>query len=118
MKKLPFYSLFLIVLLFFLCFSFLRVSKADNTKLAVFPNGWYTDEPWGNPVPALNVYQDTSTTYDGMYTLRVDPTSTTNQGADFWTVDCAPGDYVVIECWIKTAGTPNPATASQVQNSK
>jgi hypothetical protein len=79
-------------------------------NLAPFPNGWYTDDTWAQ-VPAENVYQDTSTTYNGMYTLRVDPTSTTNQGADFWTVNCAPGENVEIICWIKTAGTPNPATA-------
>ena len=83
-------------------------AQATNSNLAGFPSGWVTDTPWGYQVPTstYGIYQDTTTTYDGDYTLRIDPNAALQAGAmDYYNIPLAAGDTVVIECEIKTSGT-------------
>ena len=78
---------------------------ASSKSLASINDGqWVTDYPYGTTVPALNVYTDTSTKYNGSPTFRVNPTSD-NSGADHNVISIKPGDHLVITCWIKTGGT-------------
>ena len=81
------------------------ILTTSSKNLASINDGqWVTDYPYGTIVPALNVYTDTSTTYKGSSTFRVDPTSD-NSGADHNVISIKPGDHLVITCWIKTSGT-------------
>jgi hypothetical protein len=47
---------------------------------------------------------DTQTTYNGNPTFRIEPGN--NYGADHGGIDISPGEHIVMECWIKTSGTP------------
>jgi hypothetical protein len=68
---------------------------------------WYSDPDW-NICPSENIYLDTvgnGITYDNMPTWQVQPG--VNVGPDAVVNSIAPGDKIVMECWIMTTGTPS-----------
>jgi hypothetical protein len=91
------------------------VMTGSSKSLASINDGqWVTDYPYGTTVPALNVFTDTSTTYNGSPTFRVDPTSD-NSGADHNVISIQPGDHLVITCWIKSGGaTPTSYAGARI----
>ena len=80
---------------------------SSSANLAPINDGkWWSDSSWQR-CPASNIYYDTSTTHNGSPTWRVQ--SGTNYGPDHAGISVKPGDHIVMQCWIKTSGTPSGA---------
>jgi len=107
MKKV--FTAALILLMFFsLHLMLVTPVRADNTNLCPINDGnWFTDNGWCS-CPALNVFYDTSTTYQGNPTWRVEPANGVNPspewGPDHDLISISPGETIVMECWVKTSG--------------
>jgi hypothetical protein len=87
-------------------------TPTPNAKnLAAINDGaWYTDATWQN-CPALNIYRDTSTTYQGNPTWRVVPGN--QLGVDHNPIGkINSSDHIIIKVWVKTSGTPEGASGS------
>lgn len=98
------------LLCFFVCFllasfgfvSLGSVRADDDTNLCPVNDGeWRSDVSW-NLIPADNVYFDSSVTYGGAPTFRVDPG--VSLGADHAEIYGVAGQHIVMSCWIRTTG--------------
>jgi hypothetical protein len=99
----------IITVLFIVCLfatSFLSLTTADNTNLAIIPTNWRIGESWAAPS-----YLDTSVLHNGNNSVRIEKgtedKSREVDGADFtqpdWAIPISPGDHVFFSVWMKTS---------------
>jgi hypothetical protein len=99
----------IITVLFIVCLfatSFLSLTTADNTNLAIIPTNWRIGESWAAPS-----YLDTSVLHNGNNSVRIEKgtedKSREVDGADFtqpdWAIPISPGDHVFFSVWMKNS---------------
>ena len=85
-----------------------------GSNLVPIPSGWWIDRD-GQTL-------DTSVTYNGMPSIRLDKTATTsnnlNRECDSITISVKPGNHIVFKCWMKTTasglGDTNPYSGARI----
>jgi hypothetical protein len=81
----------------------------SGNNLAPFPSAWETTNTgmtWAIGGTS-NVVLDSSVTYNGVASIRIDPVGSSQNYAlecDGPWINIAPGNHIVFSCWLKTSG--------------